>query len=76
MHRDGRSADASFAADPDAFFAALDINAAVVTAGHNDQENMVGLGKTFAQEVNVIATIVEATTAAGTIETCIMYVVD
>lgn len=70
------SADGVETADPDAFLLTADVTSAI-TIGHQDQENMVGLGKVFDAEVNVIITTVGDTDAtSGTISACIFYVVD
>jgi len=70
------SADAAEAADDDAFFASVDLNAAAITLDQGDQENMPGLGKEFSGECQISITLTAATTAAGTISFCCMYTVD
>lgn len=70
------SSDGVEAADDNAFLAAVDVTSAT-TKGHTDQANMVGLGKKFSAEVDIEVKVHADTDAtSGSIETCIMYVVD
>jgi hypothetical protein len=70
------SADGAEAADADGFLAAADVNAAAITYDHASQANMAGLGKKFASEVEVQISFPEATTAIGTLQACVLYVID
>lgn len=68
------SADGS--ADLDAFLAAVDVNAAAVTHVMSAKANMIGFQKEMAGEANIVISLPEATTAAGTFKLSVFYVVE
>jgi hypothetical protein len=70
------SSDGVEAANATGFLAAVDVNAAAISISTSDQENQAGLGKKFSSAVEVQIKASAATTAAGTIEACVQYVVD
>lgn len=64
------------AADDDGFLSNVDVTSAI-TIGHQDQENMTGLGKKFSAEVAIQVKIEGDTdVTSGTLKTCVFYVVD
>lgn len=70
------SADGVEAASANGMLSAVDVNTAATTKGHTDQGNMAGLGKLFGAAVDLEVKVSAATTAAGTIEVCVYYIVD
>lgn len=69
------SADAAEAGNASGFLAAVVVSTAATTSAIGTQVNVVGLGKEFLGECDVQFVVTTATTAAGTLEGCVSYVV-
>lgn len=65
------------AASADGFFADIDVNAAAASYSmFEDNSSATGMGKKFTEAVQPVISFPEATTAAGTIQMWIEYVLD
>lgn len=69
------SADLAEAGNASGFLAAVSVATAAATSNISTQANVVGLGKEFQGECDVQFVVTTATTAAGTLEACVSYVV-
>ena len=69
------SADAVEAGNVSGFLAAVVVSAAATTSTIGTQPNVAGLGKEFLAECDVQFVATAVTTAAGTMQACISYVV-
>ena len=71
------SADAVETASADGFLADVDVNAAAASYSmFEDNSTGSGMGKKFAAAVQPVVSVPEATTAAGTIQMIIEYILD
>lgn len=70
------SDDGVEAGDDDAMLNDVDVHSAAITVDEGDQEAMVGLGYKLSAPVDIQLLVSAATDAAGTIETCVQYVID